>query len=130
MLLVSDYIYIVYKSLRLISIICFLSLTSNLVGNFVWTYLEHKETISLSTQEEDDDSEERDTDTDENNRSSKRGINLLEEELHLADHTTLSAFDFDTKLAGRTHFSIITDKTNGSEKAPLDNPPEIGTEFS
>nr|WP_294859097.1 hypothetical protein [uncultured Fluviicola sp.] len=100
------------------------------MGNLVWTYLEHKESVSLSSDEEDDDSEERDTDTDENNRSSKRGINLLEEELHLADHTTLSTFDFDTNLAERTHFSVITDKTNGSEKAPLDNPPEIGTEFS
>lgn len=118
-----------YKSLRIISVICFLSLASNLVGNLVWTYLQHKESISLST-DEDDDTEERDSDTDENNRSSKRGINLLEEELHLADHTTLSTFDFDTKLVERTHFSVITDKTNGSEKAPLDNPPEIGTEFS
>lgn len=128
-LLVSDYIYIVYKSLRLISVICFLSLASNLIGNLVWTYLEHKESISLSSEEEDDDSEERDTDTDENNRSNKRGINLLEEELHLADHTILS-LDFDTNLVETTHFSVITDKTNGSEKAPLDNPPEIGTEFS
>lgn len=118
-----------YKSLRIISVICFLSLASNLVGNLVWTYLQHKESISLSA-DEDDDSEERDSDTDENNRSSKRGINLLEEELHLADHTTLSTFDFDTKLVERTHFSVITDKTNGSEKAPLDNPPEIETEFS
>lgn len=100
------------------------------MGNLVWTYLEHKESISLSSEEEDDDSEERDSDTDENNRSSKRGINLLEEELHLADHTNLSDLNFDINLVKRTHFSVITDKTNGSKKAPLDNPPEIGTEFS
>jgi hypothetical protein len=130
MLLVSNYICTVYKSLRIISVICFLSLASNLVGNLVWTYLQHKESISLSSDEEDDDSEERDSDTDENNRSSKRGINLLEEELHLADHTTLSPFDFDAKLVERTHFFAITDKTNGSEITPLDNPPEIETEFS
>ncbi|WP_043023665.1 hypothetical protein [Fluviicola taffensis] len=117
-----------YKSLRLISIICFLSLTSNLVGNFVWACIQQKESINLSLEE--DDSEERDSDSEENNGSSKRGVNLLEEELHLADCANLSTFDIDFKLVSRTTFSIITDKTNGSKKAPLDNPPEIVPEFS
>lgn len=117
-----------YKSLRLISIICFLSLTSNLVGNFVWTYIQENESINLSLEE--DDSEERDSDSEENNGSSKRGVNLLEEELHLADCANLSTFDIDFKLVSRNTFSIITDKTNGSKKAPLDNPPEIVIEFS
>lgn len=125
----SLYIYNVFKRLRLISLICFFSLTSNLVGNFVWTYLEDKQSISLSSEE--DDSEERDSDTDENNNGgSKRGMNLLEEELHLAEHTSLSNFETDFKSMEKSPFSIITDKTNGSEKVPLDNPPEIGTEFS
>lgn len=125
----SKYIYIVYKRLRLFSIICFLSLSSNLVGNFVWTYLEDEQTISLSSEE--DDNEERDSDTDENNNgSSKRGINLLEEELHLAEHTSVSGLDMDFSLMEKTSFSILNDKINGSEKAPLDNPPEIGNEFS
>ena len=125
----SLYIYNVFKRLRLISLICFFSLTSNLVGNFVWTYLGDKQSISLSSEE--DDSEERDSDTDENNNAgSKRGINLLEEELHLAEHTSLSNFEIDFKLMEKCPFSIITDKINGSEKAPLDNPPEIGIEFS
>lgn len=117
-----------FKRLRLFSLICFLSLTSNLVGNFVWTYLEHKESISLASEE--DDNEEPDSDTDENSRSSKRGINLLEEELHLAEHASLSSFDIDFILMEKDPFSIITDKTNGSKKAPLDNPPEIEYEFS
>lgn len=105
-----------------------MALTSNLVGNFVWTYLDHKESIALSSEE--DDNEERDSDTDENKGSSKRGINLLEEELHLAEHPHLSGLDFDINLMRKNSFSVITDKTNGSKKAPLDNPPEIGFEFS
>lgn len=125
----SNYIYTVFKRLRLFSLICFLSLTSNLVGNFVWTYLEDKQSVSISSEE--DDSEERDSDTDENKGgSSKRGVNLLEEELHLAEHTSLSGFDIDFNLLKKSTFSIVTDKTIGSEKAPLDNPPEIETEFS
>jgi len=121
----SQYIYAVFKRLRTISLICFLSLASNLVGNLVWTYLEHKQSISLSS--EDDDTEERDSDTDENNSgSSKRGINLLEEELHLAEGTAFSSFEMDFSLLKKNSFSIFTDKTMGSEKAPLDNPPEIG----
>ena len=125
----SNYIYIVYKRLRLFSLICFLSLSSNLVGNFVWTYLEDKQSISLSSEE--DDNEERDSDTDENNKgNSKRGINLLEEELHLAEHTSVLGFDVDFNLMEKTSFSILTDKIKGSEKVPLDNPPEIGNEFS
>lgn len=128
-LFLSTYIYIVFRRLRLISLICFLSLTSNLVGNFVWTYLDNKESIALSSEE--DDNEERDSDTDENNKgNSKRGINLLEEELHLAEHTSLSGFDLDLKLLQKSSFSVITDKTNGSKKAPLDNPPEIESELS
>jgi hypothetical protein len=120
----SNYIYAVFKQLRLISIICFLSLTSNIVGNFVWTYLEDKQSITLS---EEDDTEERDSDKDENNSgSSKRGINLLEEELHLAEHTALSNFDIDYNLLRKSTFSAIIAKPVGSEKAPLDNPPEIG----
>ncbi len=125
----SNYIYIVYKRLRLFSLICFLSLSSNLVGNFVWTYLEDKQSISLSSEE--DDNEERDSDTDENNKgNSKRGINLLEEELHLAEHTSVLGFDVDFNLMEKTSFSILTDKIKGSEKVPLDNPPELGNEFS
>lgn len=100
------------------------------MGNLVWTFLEEKQSVSLSS-EEDDDSEERDSDTDENNTgSSKRGINLLEEELHLAEHPSLSHFDIDFNLMEKSPFSVITDKTNGSEKAPLDNPPERIHEFS
>ncbi|MDF3027440.1 MAG: hypothetical protein K0S23_1747 [Fluviicola sp.] len=125
----SNYIYTVFRRLRLISLICFLSLTSNLVGNFVWTYMDNKESIALSSEE--DDSEERDSDPDENNNgSSKRAINLLEEELHLAEHTSLFGFDFDLKRIQKSNFSVITDKTNGSKKAPLDNPPEIDFELS
>ena len=124
----SNYIYTVYRRLRLFSLICFLSLSSNLVGNFVWTYLEDKQSISLSSEE--DDNEERDSDTDENNNSSKKGINLLEEELHLAEHASVLGFDVDFSLMEKTSFSILTDKINGSEKAPLDNPPEIGNKFS
>jgi hypothetical protein len=125
----SKYIYTVFRRLRTISLICFLSLASNLVGNLVWTYLEHKQSISLSSEE--DENEERDSDTDENNNgSSKRGINLLEEELHLAEYTAVSAFDMDFILMEKSSFSLISDKTKGSEKAPLDNPPETGYEFS
>jgi len=99
------------------------------VGNFVWTYLEDKQSFSISSEE--DDSEERDSDTDENNSgSSKRGVNLLEEELHLAEHASLSSFDIDFNSLKKTTFSIVTDKTIGSEKAPLDNPPELRYEFS
>jgi hypothetical protein len=127
-LFLSKYIYIVYKSLRIISIVCFLSLMSNLVGNLVWTYLEHKESISLSSEE--DDSEERDSDTEENNSSTKRGVNLLEEELHLAEYTHLLVADCDYKPMAKSTFSIITDKTIGSDKLPLDNPPEVIHEFS
>lgn len=89
--------------------------------------MEEKQSVSLAS-EEDDDSEERDSDTDENNKgSSKRGINLLEEELHLAEHTFLSSFEVDFNLLlQKSSFSIFRDKTNGSEKVPLDNPPEIG----
>lgn len=119
----SNYIYAVFKRLRLISLICFMALTSNIVGNFVWTYLEDRQSITLS---EEDDSEERDSDTDENNSSSKRGINLLEEELHLAEHTALSNLDIDFNLLKKSTFSAIIAKPVGSEKAPLDNPPEIG----
>lgn len=126
----SKYIYTVFKRLRLFSLICFLSLSSNLVGNLVWTFLEEKQSINLAS-EDDDDSEERDSDTDENNNgSSKRGINLLEEELHLAEHTSLSNFDIDFNLLEKSTFSSIKDKTHDSKKAPLDNPPEIGYEFS
>ncbi|WP_294672388.1 hypothetical protein [uncultured Fluviicola sp.] len=122
----SKYIYTVYKRLRLFSLICFLSLSSNLVGNLIWTFMEEKQAVSLAS-EEDDDSEERDSDTDENNNgSSKRGINLLEEELHLAENTSLSSFEIDFNLLQKSSFSILRDKTNGSEKVPLDNPPEIG----
>lgn len=117
-----------FRRLRLISLICFLSLTSNLVGNFVWTYLDHKESITLASEE--DENEERDSDTDENKGNSKRGINLLEEELHLPEHTPLSGLDIDLKLLQKSSFSVITDKTNGSKKAPLDNPPEIEFELS
>ena len=128
-LFLSNYIYTVFRRLRLISLICFLSLTSNLVGNFVWTYLDHKELITLASEE--DDNEERDSDTDENNKgNSKRGINLLEEELHLAEYTSLSDLNIDLKLLQKSSFSVITDKTNGSKKAPLDNPPEIEFELS
>lgn len=122
----SKYIYTVLKRLRLFSLICILSLSSNLVGNFIWTFMEEKQSVSLAS-EEDDDNEERDSDTDENNNgSSKRGINLLEEELHLAEHTYLSSFEIDFSLLEKGSFSILKDKTIGSEKAPLDNPPEIG----
>ena len=99
------------------------------MGNFVWTYLEDKQSISLSSEE--DDNEERDSDTDENNNgSSKKGINLLEEELHLAENTSVSGFDMDFSLMKKASFYIFTEKINGSGKAPLDNPPEIGNEFS
>lgn len=85
----------------------------------------------MSISSEEDETEERDSDTDENNNgNNKRGVNLLEEELHLAEYTALSNFDKDYKLIIKERFSIITDKTNGSEKAPLDNPPEIRFEFS
>lgn len=114
-----------FRRLRTISLICFLSLASNLVGNLVWTYLEHKQSVSLSSEE--DDTEERDSDTDENNNgNSKRGINLLEEELHLAESTKLSELDIDFSRMQKSSFSLINDKTMGSEKTPLDNPPEIG----
>jgi hypothetical protein len=99
------------------------------VGNFVWTYLEDKPSVSLISEE--DENEEPDSDSDENNNgSSKRGINLLEEELHLAEHTSLSSFDIAFSLLKKSRFSVITDKTNGSKKAPLDNPPEMTHEFS
>lgn len=96
------------------------------MGNLIWTFMEEKQSVSLAS-EEDDDNEERDSDTDENNNeSSKRGINLLEEELHLADNTSLTGFEIDFNLLQKIPFSIIRYKTNGSEKVPLDNPPEIG----
>ena len=124
----SNYIYAVFKRLRLISIICFLSLTSNIVGNFVCTRLDDKSSITLS---EEDETEERDSDTDENNNgSSKRGVNFLEEELHLAENTPLSNFDIDFNLLRKSTFSAIIAKPACSGKAPLDNPPEIGTNFS
>lgn len=105
-----------------------MSLTSNIVGNFVWTYLEDRQSITLS---EEDDNEERDSDTDENKSGgSKRGINLLEEELHLAEHTSVSSFEIDFYLLRKSSFSAIIDNPVGSEKAPLDNPPEIGYKFS
>lgn len=122
---ISNYIYAVFRRLRLISLICFLSLTSNLVGNFVWTYVDHKESINLSSEEDENNEEEPDSDTDENRGSSKRGINLLEEELHLAEHTALYGLSADLTLIQKSNFSVITDKTNGSKKAPLDNPPEV-----
>ena len=105
-----------------------MALTSNIVGNFVWTYLEDRQSITLS---EEDDSEERDSDTDENKSGgSKRGINLLEEELHLAEHPYLSNLEIDFNLMTKSSFSAIIDKPIGSEKPPLDNPPEIGYKFS
>lgn len=107
--------------MRLISIICFLSLTSNLVGNFVWTYLEQKESINLSSEEDD-------TDTKKNN--SKRAVNLLEEELHLAENTSLNHDPFDINQLENSAFSIVTDKPNGSEEIPLENPPEMLNEHS
>ena len=125
---ISNYIYAVFKRLHLISLICLMALTSNIVGNFVWTYLEDRQSITLS---EEDDSEERDSDTDENKSGgSKRGINLLEEELHLAEHPYLSNLEIDFNLMTKSSFSAIIDKPIGSEKPPLDNPPEIGYKFS
>lgn len=118
---VSNYIYTVYKNLRIISLICCFALTSNLAGNFVWTYLEHKESINLSSEEDE---------TDENKGNSKRAVNLLEEELHLAEQSALSSPPVCTGPIKKVNFSVFNDKIIGSDKAPLDNPPEIDNEFS
>ena len=110
-----------YKNLRIISLICFFALTSNLAGNLVWTYLEHKQSINLSAEEDD---------SDENRGNSKRAVNLLEEELHLAEQPVLSSPDVCIALSKKANFSTSHRKTIASDKAPLDNPPEMENEFS
>lgn len=120
-LFVSNYIYTVYKNLRIVSLICFFALTSNLVGNFVWTYLENKQSISLSSEEDE---------SDENKGNSKRAVNLLEEELHLAEQPVLSSPYACIGLNKKATFSTSHRKTIASDQAPLDNPPEWKNEFS
>lgn len=116
-----------YKSIRFFSFVCLLALGSNLVGNFVWTCLDRKVSINMSSEE---DETERDSDSGKKNNSSKRGLNMMEEELHLAENTLFSPLKTDFTLIEKTSFSIISDKTNGSEKVPLEIPPEIVNELS
>ncbi len=78
----------------------------------------------------EEDETERDSDTNKKNNSSKRGLNMMEEELHLAEGTSLAPMKMDFTLIEKTPFSIISDKTIGSEKVPLENPPEIVNELS
>jgi hypothetical protein len=114
----SVYIYIVFKNLRLVSLICFLSLTSNLVGNLVWTYVAQEDSVELTADEEDSD-----PDSDPDSKSSKRSVNLLEEELHLADGLN-THFNFTTNLFDKTGFSNDIVKPVGQDRTPLENPPE------
>lgn len=78
----------------------------------------------------EEDETERDSDSGKKNNSSKRGLNMMEEELHLAEYTPLASIKIDFTLIEKASFSIISDKTNGSEKVPLEIPPEIVNELS
>lgn len=121
------YLYIVYKSLRFFSLVCLLALGSNLAGNFVWACMDKKVSVNLSSEEDDNDPG---SDNGKKNNSSKRGINLLEEELHLAENTTLSPIKVSPIVIEKASFSLISGKTKSSEKAPLENPPEALTKLS
>jgi len=117
----STYIYDVFKSLRTYSLICFLALTSNLVGNLIWTYSWQKETIEFASDEDDSD-----TDSDSgSNKSSKGAVNLLEEELHLEEITYSSSFHFSIHLLDKTGFCNTAVNPIGQDRIPLDNPPEM-----
>jgi hypothetical protein len=96
------------------------------VGNLVWTYLDQEDTVELSSDEEDSDS---DSDSD-SNKSSKRAVNLLEEELHLADgiNTSFEAFVFYT--FNKTGFSHDIAKPIGQDRTPPENPPELDNVLS
>lgn len=78
----------------------------------------------------EEDETERDSDTNKKNNNSKRGLNMMEEELHLAENTSLAQIKVGFTLIEKTHFSMLSDKTNGSEKVPLEIPPEIVNELS
>ncbi len=107
--------------MRTYSLICFLALTSNLVGNLVWTYGWQKEKIEFASDEDDSDT---DSDSD-SNKSSKRAVNLLEEELHLEEGICSSNFHFSIQLLDKTGFCNAAAKPIGQDRIPLDNPPEM-----
>lgn len=116
-----------YKSLRFFSLVCLLALGSNLAGNFVWSCMDKKISVNLSSEEDDT---EPGSDGGKKNNNSKRGINLLEEELHLAENTALSPIQTNPALIKKASFSLISGKTKRAEKMPLENPPERGTKLS
>jgi len=115
----------VFKHLRIYSLICFLSLASNLVGNLVWTYSSQKEKIEFASDEDDSD-----TDDSDSNKSSKRAVNLLEEELHLEEAFHGSSFNFVIHLLDKTGFSNTAEKPIGQDRIPLENPPEMSNVLS
>lgn len=85
--------------------------------------------ISVNLSSEEDDTEPG-SDGGKKNNNSKRGINLLEEELHLAENTALSPIQTNPALIKKASFSLISGKTKRAEKMPLENPPERGTKLS
>lgn len=110
-----------FKYLRTYALICFLSLASNLVGNLVWTYGWQKEKIEFASDEDDSDS---DSDSD-SNKSSKRSVNLLEEELHLEEALHSSNFSVCFLLFEKTGFGNHRENPIGQDRVPLENPPEM-----
>lgn len=126
----SFYIYTVFKHLRIFSFICFFSLASNLVGNLVWTYVWQKDTVELASDEEDADSDS-DSDSDSNsNKSTKRSVNLLEEELHLEEMLSTSTIASSIIFLSKTEFHSKNEKPVGQDRTPLENPPENDNMFS
>lgn len=114
-----------FKNLRLVALICFLALASNLVGNLVWTYLTQRDSVELASEEEDSDS---DPDND-SSKNSKRSVNLLEEELHLTEGMN-THFSFVINLFAKTGFSYSILKPVVQDRTPLENPPEINNVLS
>lgn len=81
--------------------------------------------MELASDEEDSDP---DTDSD-SSKSSKRSVNLLEEELHLEEGIN-THFNFGTTLFAKSGFSNDIVKPVGQDRTPLDNPPEINNVLS
>ena len=77
------------------------------------------------------DEDETDTDSDsDSNKSSKRSVNLLEEEMHLAEGISSDDLHLFLDLSKSKGYFSVTKFPIGKERKPLENPPEMITLFS
>lgn len=101
--------------MRFISLFCLFALVSNLGGVFVSSFLDNTQVISFTMEEDDKETDQ---------KSGKRTVNFLEEELDLSSNNFLLDAGSFFISSNKTDFISINKRIKEIKKAPLEIPPE------